>query len=213
MNYSAHWFGRTDFSKSMQIMAEAANQARLNNQALLLGFEYNRVITTGRRVQKDDQSIFCANTPIIPVSRGGLVTLHNPGQLIIYPLVSIRKLDLSVKKWVEELLEITKLAVQLCNIIVVSNDAGIFTETGKIASVGIDIKKGVSSHGIAINICNNLSDFSYITACGKAGQVFDKVENYKSITVDDFFKLWEREFFKRFAHYFEQNLTKPPNTL
>lgn len=193
----------------MEIMTKAAEQALNTGAISLLGFEYPQTITLGRRAHATPEAWRTAlsNTPLIPVSRGGLATLHNEGQCVIYPIVPIKKYGLFAKEWVHLLTQTTKEALEKCNIIVESTNAGVFTPIGKIASIGIDLKKGVSTHGIAINISNNLSDFSQIIPCGIAGQVFDRVHEYNSISTEDFFALWSRCFKERFAPYRGRHLT------
>lgn len=205
MTLTSRWHGKTQFVESMKLMEETAQQALSLGRATLLGFEYPRTITLGRRAHGDTAGLD-GSIPFIQVSRGGLATLHNEGQCVIYPIVPIKQYGIFAKEWVQLLTSVTKLSLEKCNIIVESTSNGVFTPIGKIASIGIDIKKGVSTHGIAINVSNLLSDFAHIIPCGIADQVFDRVGNYESKTPEEFFDLWCSDFENCFAPYKRRSL-------
>lgn len=196
-------------------MLVAAENARASGQISLMGFEYKRTITVGRRAQlgAEVNANAVESIPIVPVSRGGLVTLHNEGQCVIYPIVPLREYDLFAKEWIGLLTQTTRNCLDKCNIIVSSTNSGVFTPHGKIASIGIDIKRGVSTHGIAVNVSNSLEDFSLIIPCGINNQVFDRVANYGPLTAEEFFRDWSEEFKKSFAPYQRRTLTNTPANL
>lgn len=213
MNYQAQWFGKTDYIKSLQEMQLTAEKSRLTGDIYVMGFEYDAVVTLGLRANKDLQTTEHSGFPVVLVNRGGLATLHNPGQAVIYPIVPIKKLKIFAKKWVETITNVTQKTLDKCNIIVLSKEIGVFTKNGKIASIGININKGVSTHGIAINVSNNTDDFKKIIPCGNALQTFDRVANYKNITTSDYFELWQSEFRQYMISHLEQNLTNTSLTL
>lgn len=73
----------------------------------------------------------------------------------------------------------------------VSKNNGCFTESGKIASIGITVSKGISRHGVAINVSNELQNFDLFDACGMRGQKMDRVHNYNSnISTEELFAIW-----------------------
>lgn len=187
-------------------MERVAHTAKTTGALNLLGFEYERTITLGRRASQSG-FISTRNTPVVTVSRGGLATLHNPGQTVIYPVVPLKQFGLFAKEWVYLLTEITQKTLNKCNITIISPNAGLFTKQGKIASIGIDIKGGISTHGIAINVNNKLEDFREIIPCGIADQPFDQVSNYKDLSTQEYFDLWAKEFRSSFAAYVGENLT------
>ncbi len=203
-----------DYQTSMKLMAQAFEKAREEGSMTLLGFEYERVITLGlRATQSDKNYVLCESTEVQRIHRGGLATLHNQGQCVIYPITPFKKLGFTTRHWVEFLLLTTSKTLKSCNIIVVSQEAGIFTQKGKIASIGLGLKEGVSTHGIAVNISNNLIDFNKIIPCGTEGQIFDKVSEYKDVHCQDFFNLWCQEFQESLLIHAEHTLTKPPKEL
>ncbi len=214
MTLNTHWYGPTEYHSSLQIMDASAESARTSGALTLLGFEYDTLITLGRRAHGQLEILSASESvPVINVPRGGLATLHNRGQCVIYPVVPLKKQQLFAREWVNILTTVTKNTLEKCNIIVNSTNNGVFTPIGKIASIGIDIKGGVSTHGIAINISNNLSEFSRIIPCGIANQIFDRVSDHKTVSPEDFFKLWSAEFLDCFAPYTRRSLTNTSTAL
>lgn len=182
-------------------MAQAADKAASSGDVTLLGFEYDRLITLGLRANEQFQEmVFCSETPIYKINRGGLATLHNKGQAIIYPVTAIKKMGFSTRQWVEFVSRVTAQSLSKCNIIIESQNYGIFSNKGKISSIGFSLKKGISTHGVSINVCNDLTDFKKIIPCGSRLQQFDKVSHYVDRSTEDVFHLWCEEFMRELAH-------------
>lgn len=169
----------------------------------LLGLEHPSVITLGRRARRE-QEVFCKDqTPVVTVERGGLATLHNPGQLVIYPIVSLRELNLGVRQWVKVLLETTSELLGQFGIEASSleNPAGVYTPSGKIAFVGVQIQGGISLHGLSLNVSNRLQEFHKIQGCGVANLNLDSMaQNLPGRTID------LSELFHRWAVIFIKNI-------
>ncbi len=105
---------------------------------------------------------------IVKTDRGGNITWHGPGQAVLYPVIDLEKNRIGVKDFVHGLEEIMKLTADDFNIKADRNkkNHGIWVGNSKIGSVGISIKKGISMHGIALNINPDLEAFSWIHPCG-----------------------------------------------
>ncbi len=106
--------------------------------------------------------------PVVQVDRGGQVTYHGPGQLMIYPLIDIRRADIGVRDLVTALEQsVVDLAAEF-NIAAASRcDApGVYVGGTKLASVGLRIRRGASFHGMALNVDVDLEPFSRINPCG-----------------------------------------------
>lgn len=187
------WLGTMDYVEALELQNNYVERERLRPRGVLLGLEHPEVITLGIRGGSVDV-VDPRGTPVVTTNRGGQATLHSPGQLVIYPIWPIRHWGLGAREWVNLLSKVTAQSLKKCNIIVVSQNNGLFTEKGKIASVGLNLKKGVSSHGIAINISNDLEKFSKIRACGVAQQPMDRVSDTILIAPSVFFELWCKEF-------------------
>lgn len=180
------------YQDGLQIQQEWLN-GQNGELPVILGFEHPAIITLGIRGTVDD--IISAEFPVHRVDRGGQATLHNPGQLVIYPIFDLNCISMTVRQFVESMLETTSATLRECNITIQSQKDGVFTRKGKIASAGFNIKQKKTSHGLAINICNDLSAFRSIKACGISQPQMDKVSHYsKEMTPELFFKLWEAQF-------------------
>lgn len=109
--------------------------------------------------------------PVVQIDRGGQVTYHGPGQLMIYPLIDIRRAGIGVRELVTGLEQSVVDLVAECDIRAASRcDApGVYVEGVKIASIGLRIRRGASFHGMALNVDLDLAPFAGINPCGFAG--------------------------------------------
>ena len=148
--------------------------------------EHNPVITLGTAadqkhiLKKTDIDIFQAD-------RGGEVTYHGPGQLVIYFLLNIKKRNLGPKKFVkqlEDLVQKTLLDFQIRSN-TMAGSPGVYVDSKKIASIGLRFSKGYSYHGISINVDMDLEPFENINPCGYEGlQVTQIKDIYSNITLE-----------------------------
>jgi len=106
--------------------------------------------------------------PVVQIDRGGQVTYHGPGQLMIYPLIDIRRADIGVRDLVTALEQsIVDLAAEFDILAASRCDApGVYVDGAKLASVGLRIRRGASFHGMALNVDVDLEPFSRINPCG-----------------------------------------------
>jgi len=112
-----------------------------------------------------------SNIPLVPTDRGGQITYHGPGQVIVYLLVDLRRKAIGIKQLVGaieqsvlDLLQTYKLVAEA------RQDAhGVYVENAKIASLGLRVSKGCSYHGLALNVDMDLEPFTHINPCGYAG--------------------------------------------
>jgi lipoyl(octanoyl) transferase len=106
--------------------------------------------------------------PIVQIDRGGQVTYHGPGQLMIYPLIDIRRADIGVRDLVTALEQsVVDLAAEFDIVAASRCDApGVYVDGAKLASVGLRIRRGASFHGMALNVDVDLEPFSRINPCG-----------------------------------------------
>jgi lipoyl(octanoyl) transferase len=109
--------------------------------------------------------------PVVRIDRGGQVTYHGPGQLVVYPLIDIRRARLGVRDLVTALERaVIELAAHhgiaaTCR----ERAPGVYVQERKLASVGLRIRRGGSYHGLALNVNMNLAPFARINPCGYAG--------------------------------------------
>ncbi len=146
----------------------AARTALTRDEIWLL--EHPPVFTQGLN-GRHEHVLAPGDIPVVHVDRGGQVTYHGPGQLVVYPLVDLRNYGLTVRNIVE-LLENTVIALcasQGIEAIGRRDAPGVYVQGRKLASVGLRIKRNCSYHGLALNVTNDLEPFSRINPCGYAG--------------------------------------------
>ena len=134
-----------------------------------LAGEHHAVITQGVRGQKEDVVVAGA-LPVFQIDRGGMTTLHNPGQLVIYPILKTQGDTLAQAKLARLLLTATRdwiAALTGAELVIPKGRPGLFAGVRKVAAIGISIHGRVSMHGIAINLCNDLTPWRTIVPCGE----------------------------------------------
>lgn len=152
--------------------------------------EHPPVFTQGQ-AGKPEHILNPKDIPVVQTDRGGQVTYHGPGQLVVYPLIDIRRKKMGVKKFVEILENsvIDLLSEYHIKANVKEDAPGVYVGNKKICSIGLKIKKGCSYHGIAFNINMDLEPFSRINPCGfsqlKMTQLSEHVPNIQISDVDE----------------------------
>jgi len=129
--------------------------------------EHAPVFTLGRNGNKSNL-LKTSDIPLVQSDRGGDITYHGPGQLVIYCLIDLSRLNIGVKSLVYGLEEIIIRFIAKHNIIGYRIDKapGVYVDNAKLASLGLRVRKGCSFHGLAINVDMDLKPFSYIHPCG-----------------------------------------------
>jgi lipoyl(octanoyl) transferase len=132
--------------------------------------EHPPVITLGTNA-KPEHVLNSGNTPVIQTDRGGQVTWHGPGQLMVYLMLDLKPLKLTVKGLVQgmESAAIELLASYGITARCRAGAPGVYVGESKIASLGVRVKHGCCYHGMAINVCNEADAFAGINPCGYPG--------------------------------------------
>lgn len=132
--------------------------------------EHDAVYTQGQ-AGKPEHLLNPNNIPVVQVDRGGQITYHGPGQLVMYTLIHMRGSKIGVRDLVSALEQSIVLTLEQFNIDAYpKKDApGVYVKEQKICSVGLRIRKGSSFHGLAFNVNMNLDPFKGINPCGYAG--------------------------------------------
>ncbi len=132
--------------------------------------EHDAVFTLG--MNADPAHVLAAgDIPVVKVDRGGQVTYHGPGQLVVYPLIDLRRAALGVRDIVTALEQSVILCVARYGIAATTRPKapGVYVNEAKIASVGIRVRRGASYHGLALNVSMDLEPFRRINPCGYEG--------------------------------------------
>jgi len=129
--------------------------------------EHPPVFTLGLNASRE-HLLAPGEIPVIQIDRGGQVTYHGPGQLMIYPLIDLKRARLGVRDLVTALEQTVvdlsaEFGVEACSR---SDAPGVYVQDRKIASIGLRVRRGASYHGMALNIDVDLEPFSRINPCG-----------------------------------------------
>ena len=159
------------FKKAMGLLEKRVDEVKKNqNKELLWLLEHPITYTAGIRFNKDE--IIDKKIKLVKTNRGGKITLHNPGQKIIYFVLNlnnrkkdIRNLITIIEKSIIEFLKIYKINGKSDK-----KNIGIWVNKKKIAAIGLRISKWVAYHGCSININNNLDHYLKIIPCGLNNQ-------------------------------------------
>ncbi|NIA28004.1 MAG: lipoyl(octanoyl) transferase LipB, partial [Desulfobulbaceae bacterium] len=129
--------------------------------------EHEKVFTLGLNTAPE-HLLETGDIPVVQVDRGGQVTYHGPGQLMIYTLVNLRRAGLGVRDLVTALEQsVVDLAAEYGIEAASRSDApGVYVDGAKLASIGLRIRRGASFHGMALNVETDLEPFSRINPCG-----------------------------------------------
>lgn len=150
-----------------KIAAQKAESLDAPDELLLL--EHDSVFTIGRT---NDQSSLrdsaALPAPLMAINRGGKATWHGPGQLVGYPLLDLRKRGADLHRYLRDLEE---FLISLCSEFGVAASrregfTGVWVGYKKIASLGVGVKRWISMHGFALNVCGPLDGFEHIIPCG-----------------------------------------------
>ncbi len=171
--------GLADYLDILQQQYELKESRRLDEiPDTVLIVEHNPVITLGARQSANklllsEDELKGKGIDVVNVRRGGGVTAHNHGQIVFYPIINTNKLNLGITEYVRML---EQIGIEFLSEFDIDSRQkkefpGLWINDKKIASIGVRVSKGISYHGMAININNDLSIFSYMVPCGIDGVV------------------------------------------
>ncbi|KGK16996.1 lipoyl(octanoyl) transferase LipB [Vibrio navarrensis] len=162
--------GRQDYSPVWQAMHQFTDQRSEETCDEVWLVEHNPVFTQGQ-AGKAEHLLNTGDIPVVQSDRGGQVTYHGPGQLVVYFLINLRRKKLGVRDLVTTIENLVINTLKAYNIDSAARpDApGVYVDGKKICSLGLRIRKGCSFHGLALNVNMDLSPFLRINPCGYQG--------------------------------------------
>jgi lipoyl(octanoyl) transferase len=194
---AAAWLGRVDYHEALalqkRLVAERAD-GRIGDQLLLL--EHPAVLTLGRssdpaHIRADPPTLAARGIEIVQVERGGEVTYHGPGQLVAYPIIALAERGLMVRPLVRALEAALVATCAALGVQAARRDGhpGCWCDPDgadprKIGALGLRVERGVSYHGIALNISVDLADFDLIDPCGMPGVTSTSIAAERDRTSD-----------------------------
>ena len=176
--------GRVDYGRALMLQ-RSVWELRLRDEIpdTLILLEHPPVITLGRSAKLDNLLVSEAELTkrgmaLYRTERGGDITFHGPGQLVGYPVFSLRQGLVGVRRFVEGLERALILALGRLGVRAQIRPGyiGVWVGEKKIASIGIAVRQGVTLHGFALNVTTDLSWFQLVRPCGLVGVVMTSIE-------------------------------------
>jgi lipoate-protein ligase B len=165
----------TAYEKALEIqlaIVSAKIAGRLDADVILC-LEHPRVFTLGRRGGREnlcvsDKYLAAKGVQVMPTERGGNITYHGPGQLVVYPIIHLSRRQLKVVEFVGGLEAAMIRTAAHWQIRAVTDEAnrGVWLDGDKLGSIGITVRRGVSFHGLALNVNTDMEPFGWINPCG-----------------------------------------------
>jgi lipoyl(octanoyl) transferase len=167
---AARWLGRVDYEPTWRSMQHFTDTRGAQTPDEIWFLEHPPVYTLGM-AGRDDHVLAAGDIPIVRIDRGGQVTYHGPGQLVVYPLIDVRRLGLSVRGLVTALETAIVDCVAEWSVSAYPRPEapGVYVDGRKLASIGLRIRRGASYHGLALNVAMDLEPFQRIDPCGYVG--------------------------------------------
>ena len=178
---------RIPYEKAMLFLNKRVEQVKNgDNKELIWVLEHPRTYTAGVSFKKNE--IIDKKIKIVKTNRGGKITLHNPGQKIIYFVINlnhrkkdIRKLIRAIEKSIIEFLKLLNIKARKDK-----KNIGIWVKEKKIAAIGLRVSRWVAFHGFSINISNNLKEYQKVLPCGLDNTMITSVYSEKKIIPRNF---------------------------
>ena len=166
----SRWLGRQEYVPCWKDMQTFTDSRDAKTEDEIWFCEHPPVFTLGLNAAKE-HLLTPGDIDVVQIDRGGQVTYHGPGILMVYPLIDIRRANIGVRRLVTALEEsVVDLAAEYGIKAAAKPEApGVYVDGAKLASVGLRIRRGASFHGMAVNVDGDLEPFSRINPCGYQG--------------------------------------------
>jgi len=164
------WLGRVEYEPTWRAMQRFVDTRGADARDEIWFLEHPPVFTLGMN-SRPEHLLGTGDIPVVQIDRGGQVTYHGPGQLVVYPLLDLGRAKLGVRALVEGLERAIIATVAEWGIEAYGRrDApGVYVGPRKLASVGLRMRRGCCYHGLALNVAMDLEPFRRINPCGLAG--------------------------------------------
>jgi lipoyl(octanoyl) transferase len=196
---------RMDYLEALAVQEKILEEKTHGNMVdVLLLVEHPNVFTMGRRDVRQ-HALAVGEVPIYPTSRGGDITYHGPGQLVVYPVIDLKsRFRRDVHAYLRKLEEVIIDSLSVFGLSAMRRPpwTGVWVGNSKICAIGIAVKRGITYHGAALNVAPDLTYFQKIVPCGlEWAQVTSMVEELcKPIEMDDVKAAFIAHFCRRFDY-------------
>jgi len=162
--------GLVPYEETWRAMQRFTDERDASTRDEIWFLEHPPVFTLGQNASRA-HLLAPGDIPVLQIDRGGQVTYHGPGQLVIYPLIDLRRRPMNVRQLVVALENaVISYAAEMGVVARGSREApGVYVGDAKLASVGLRIRRGSSYHGMALNVSLDLEPFERINVCGYPG--------------------------------------------
>jgi lipoyl(octanoyl) transferase len=167
---SVKYLGLVEYEPTWRAMQKFTDERGPSTPDEIWLLEHPPVFTLGLNANRE-HILSPADIPVVQIDRGGQVTYHGPGQLVVYPLIDVRRHVMGVRELVVALENaVIAYARELGVAATGSREApGVYVGAAKLASIGLRIRRGASYHGLALNVSVDLRPFERINVCGYRG--------------------------------------------
>ena len=170
-----------NYKKALKFLEKRVSLVKSGGRELVWFLEHPITYTAG--IRSKDEEILDKSISVLKTNRGGKITLHNPGQQVVYFVINLNKRKKDIRNLVKQ---IENTIIKFLKIYKIKSYAdrkniGIWVEKRKIAAIGIRVTRWIAYHGFSINIENNLNDYKKIIPCGLDNKKITSIKNEKKI--------------------------------
>jgi len=194
--------GEVDYHETWLAMQDFTDNRQKDTPDQLWFLQHSPVYTLGKN-GKPEHILNSSGIPVINADRGGQVTYHGPGQLVVYTLLNLTRMKLGVRELVTTLEQtVIELLGDYGVVAKARADApGVYVNDAKIAALGLRIRKGCSFHGLALNVDMDLEPFTRINPCGYEGLEVTQLKNIVSdIEIDSVTDNLQQRLVSKFSY-------------
>jgi len=173
-----HWtrmdLGVVPYSEALALQYRLADEVRAGKRPdTVLFLEHTPVFTLGKRGGREnltvtDDFLAAREVTVFETERGGNITYHGPGQLVVYPIINLKRAGFGVADYVDRLEEVMLRTAADWGVQAERNpkNRGVWIKNNKLGSIGIAVKRDIALHGLALNVVTDLTPFEWINPCG-----------------------------------------------
>jgi len=176
------YLGRVDYLSTQNAMQQFVQNVTPDTESEIWLLEHDSVYTQGTAC--NSVTLIPSDIPVVKSDRGGQITYHGPGQLIMYVMLNLKKNGLGVKALVNSLEQSIIDYMHGVNVVAERKEGapGVYIEGAKISALGLRVKKGFSYHGLSFNIAMDLEPFANIDPCGYQGMQVTQLKDFTGQT-------------------------------
>ena len=185
-----------NYKKALHFLKKRVEKVKKGGRELVWFLEHPTTYTAGIRYKKEE--ILDKSIKIIKTNRGGKITLHNPGQKIVYFVINLNKRKKDIRNLVRQIenIIINFLSIYKIKSYADKKNIGIWVKDRKIAAIGIRVTNWIAYHGCSINIRNNLKEYKKISPCGLNNRNITSIKNERKNITDNVNKSLKNLFLK-----------------